>query len=99
MPFHPTGSPVLIAPGDILVGFGPNGMKLSSNLLPYQGFAYLSAGSGSLQAKLEPACDGAGCDLYRSSCQKAAQAMNPSNCREKNDFRLTSCHSGHRHFW
>jgi hypothetical protein len=29
MPFHPTGSPVLIALGDILVGFGPNGMKLS----------------------------------------------------------------------
>jgi hypothetical protein len=33
-------------------GQEPNGMKLSSNILPYQGFACLSAWSGSLQASL-----------------------------------------------
>ena len=33
IPFHPTGSPVLIAPGNRLVGFGPNGIKLASELL------------------------------------------------------------------
>ena len=32
----------------------PNGMKLSANILPYQGVACLSAGSGSLQARLGP---------------------------------------------
>jgi hypothetical protein len=48
---------------------------------------------GVAASKLGPACDGAGCDPSRSSCRKAAEGMNPSNCREKNDFRLTSCHS------
>jgi hypothetical protein len=33
-------------------GQEPNGMKLSSNTLPYQSFACLSAGSGSLHARL-----------------------------------------------
>ena len=46
------GSPMLIAPDDMLVGFGPNGIKLSSNTLPHQGFACLSAWSGSPQANL-----------------------------------------------
>ena len=34
------------------VGSWPNGMKLSANMLPYQGVACLSAWSGSLQASL-----------------------------------------------
>ena len=48
---------------------------------------------GVAASKLGPACDGVGFEPFRSSCQKTAQGMNPSNYREKNDFRLTACHS------
>jgi hypothetical protein len=54
---------------------------------------------GVTASQLGPASDGVGFDPSRSSGQKAAEGMNPSNCRVKNDFRLTSCHSALGPFW
>jgi hypothetical protein len=43
---------------------------------------------GVAASMLGPACDGMGFDPRQSSCQKAAQGTNASNCREENGFLL-----------
>jgi hypothetical protein len=54
----------------LIVSFGddePNGMKLSSNTLPYQDFARLPGWSVAA-SQLGPACVAVGFDAFRSSC-------------------------------